>query len=318
MTAATWRSFEPAGDGASLQRVSTTLGNPADYADRNGYDPSFLPGLALPLPGLGAWEGDAAPLFDEALIADNDDRHELRYRNFSVKVSRSRRLPLFSAVNIDGARSNRAVKRTNVWKYDPRISTDYQVLREAYGEEARGLFSRGHMTRREDPNWGEDFVLLRQSDADTFHATNAAPQRQRFNGGIWLALEDYVLDSSDNEQIRATVLTGPVFDDDDPDYFGVKVPIEFWKIVIFFHPIFEAYRAIAYKRSQASYLPRRARAAAARFVFGDFQDTQVSIASLAEETGLNFSVYEPLDVMRGAARGLSVRLSAVEDAFLSP
>jgi endonuclease G len=233
-------------------------------------------------------------------------------------VSRSRRLPIFSAVNIDGAIGLGAVERTNVWKYDPRIATDYQILRDAYGEEARGLFSRGHMTRREDPNWGEDFALLRQSDADTFHATNAAPQRQRFNGGVWLALEDYILDNSDDEQIRSTVLTGPVFDEDDPDYFEVKVPIEFWKIVIFFHPVLQAYRAIAYKRSQASFLPSRARAVTSRFVFGDFQDTQISIASLAEETRLDFAAYEPLDVMRGAARGLSVRLTAIEDAFLNP
>jgi endonuclease G len=313
-----WRSFGPVAAGAGAERVKKTLGNITDYLDensRNGYSPDFIPGLTLPLPGLGAWEEDAAEV--DPLARESDDPHELRYRNFSVKMSMSRRMPLFSAVNIDGAQSVRSMPRTNVWKFDPRIDPKFQIVEGVYGNESQGLFSRGHMTRREDPNWGEDLAILKQADADTFHATNAAPQRQGFNAGVWLALENYVLNNTDDEQIRATVVTGPVFGDDDPEYAGVRVPIEFWKIVVFVHPVLKEPKAIGYKRSQAKYLPQRARAAS-RFVFGNFEDTQVSIASIGEDTGLDFSAYVDLDVLKAAGAQVSVRLATVEDAFLTP
>jgi endonuclease G len=170
------------------------------------------------------------------------------------------------------------------------------------------------MTRREDPNWGDDPEV---ADADTFHATNAAPQRQRFNAGIWLALEDYVLDNVDQEDIRATVITGPVFRDEDPVYQGVPVPTEFWKIVVYLHPELEDLAAIAYKRSQAKFLPALGRRDS-RFVFGDFDDTQVSVASLEEETGLDFSAIREIDVMAGADPGMVVALRDLRDAFVTP
>lgn len=311
----TWRSFSPTPAGAATERVSDRLGNPAEYQDRNGYDPAFVTGVELPLPGTGEW--DVAKLVPEAIHRDGQDEEELQYRNFSVKCCPSRQMPLFSAVNISGGQSDRSVPRTNVWKRDPRIDPDRQFLRKPYGDESQGFFSRGHMTRREDPNWGPD---PRQSDADTFHITNAAPQRQRFNGGVWLALEDYILNNTDDEDIKVTVLTGPVFTDEDPEYSGIRIPVEFWKIVVFVHPILRAPAAIAYKRSQATYLPARGRRQRSEFIFEDFQDTQVSIKSLSDETGLTFSAYLDLDVLGGSSRSsrMSVRLHSVEDAILTP
>ena len=51
---------------------------------------------------------------------------------------------VFSAVNIDGARSDRTVKRTNVWRFDPRIGREFQILDGVYGNDKEGFFSRGH------------------------------------------------------------------------------------------------------------------------------------------------------------------------------
>jgi endonuclease G, mitochondrial len=299
---------------AAIAKVSDKLADITSYEGRSGYDPKFLNGPALPLPGLGAWQDDAVPLHDEAIFRDGADPHELAYTHFSVKQSRSRRQPLFSAVNISGDISVRKTERTDLWIKDPRISLEVQILRESYGKVEDGLFSRGHMTRREDPNWGTPDIV-KQADADTFHVTNACPQQQKFNAGLWLALESYVLDNVDKDDIRASVLTGPIFQPDDPVYKGVKVPVEFWKIVVYKHPELKTLAAIAYKRSQASFLPALRKS---RFVFGDFQDTQVTIASLQEDTGLDFSTYRPLDVMREANPSLSVRLTSVEDAYLTP
>ncbi|MGE7367995.1 DNA/RNA non-specific endonuclease [Neorhizobium sp. NPDC001467] len=90
------------------------------------------------------------------------------------------------------AMSSRAVKRLQPQAI-PRMRGNPRLgLALGYVDmQGAGLFSRGHMTRREDPSWGSPSVA-RQADADTFHITNAAPQRQGFNGGIWLDLSAYV------------------------------------------------------------------------------------------------------------------------------
>jgi endonuclease G len=298
---------------AEAKKVSETVRDPRSYEDRDGYAPTFL-GPAVPLPGLGDWAGDAVPLIAEGLFGDDPDPHELRYRHFSTKHSASRRQPLFSAVNIRGDLSTRGADRTDLWIRDGRIPKDVQILREAYGAVEAGLFSRGHLTRREDPNWG-DAATVKQADADTFHVTNACPQQQSFNAGLWLSLESYVLDNVDAQNIGASVITGPVFADSDPVYKGVKVPVEFWKIVVYQHPELNRLAAIAYKRTQAKSLPSQRKG---RFVFGNFQDTQVSIRSLQEDTGLDFSAYVPLDVLNEADPNMTLALGRPEDAYLTP
>ena len=81
--------------------------------------------------------------------------------------------------------------------------------------------ARGHMTRREDPIWGEpeDAAL---GNSDSMHVTNTVPQMQPFNAGIWLGLEDYALEHARDDQMRISVFTGPFFADDDPVRFGVQ------------------------------------------------------------------------------------------------
>ena len=119
------RRFGPSA-GLQPQRVVQTPRPIEDYAGRSGYDPSFVDAAQpLPLPGTGAWKPAGV---DSAALPDGDDPHELKYTHFSVKVSSRRRLPLFSAVNIDGAKSDRTVKRTKVWRFDPRIGRERHAL----------------------------------------------------------------------------------------------------------------------------------------------------------------------------------------------
>lgn len=308
------QSIKTFGPPASAERLRVTDKLlPIDtYKDRLGYDPAFLGAVdPLPLPGSKAWAADLVALKPAAAVPGND-KHEIKYTHFSVKMAASRSLPLFSACNIDGKLSDRDIERTDVWRRDPRIENRYQNLREAYGNENQGLFSRGHMTRREDPNWGEK-KTAQQADVDTFHVSNVAPQRQGFNAGVWLDLENYVLDNTDENDLKVTVITGPVLLEDDPVYYGIKIPTEFWKIVAFVHGRTKRLTTIAYKRAQLDFLPKRQRT---RFVFGNFDDTQVSIASLQLDTGLDLSSYIPFDVLEGAGMGLEVRLASVSDAYL--
>lgn len=306
------RTFGPPSELDPL-RVTEALLPLDSYEDRQGYDPAFiLPHSPLPLPGSGQWAHDLVTLLPEALSKDQDPS-ELKYTHFSVRMSASRGLPLFSACNIDGSLSDRSIPRSNTWRRDPRIDSRFQNLREGYGNERQGLFSRGHMTRREDPNWGDRATATR-ADADTFHITNVAPQRQGFNGGIWLDLENYVLDNTDRANMRVTVITGPVLEPSDPIYYNRQIPVAFWKILAFVHDQTGLLTTIAYRRSQLTYLPRPS---GARFVFGDFEDTQVPVAQIQQETGLELAAFTEHDVMAGAAPEMAIRVSSVSDFYLS-
>ena len=306
-----WNRFGPA-DAAEQFRVTQSQWPIASYQDRDGYVPGFIGAdMTLPLPQAQAWQDDLVTVVPEARVANRPD-HEIAYRHFTVVMCRSRGLPLFSAVNIDGSQTDRSIGRDASWRRDSRIPANVQNLNEGYGREEDGFFSRGHMTRRQDPNWGSQQVA-EQANADTFHITNVAPQQQDFNEGMWLRLEDYVLGAADRENLRITVVTGPILREDDPVYYNRMVPVEFWKVIAFVHSQTGELTTIGYRRSQVASLPRLARA---RFVFGDFEDCQVSIAGLAEETGLDLSAYAELDVMARADPRMEIRLRAASDLRL--
>jgi endonuclease G, mitochondrial len=298
-------SFQPGGDVTGF-RVVERLRDPGEYEDREGYDADFISAeRPIALPGLGAREDDAVRFEWKGA-----ETTVLDYTHFSTIHSESRRLPLVSAVNIDGTAEQVGIPRSDTWRYDPRIPKRLQVLRECYGDGRRGLFSRGHLTRREDPNWGSVEVAT-QADEDTFHATNAAPQMQRFNGNGWLQIEDYVLRNANRANMKVSVLTGPVFKRSDPVMFGVQIPVTFWKIVVFVHDVTGAVRATAYTADQAEFL-----GLSPAFVFGSFGNHQVAVERVAELTGLEFGVLEEMDVLAGAGRAFALKLESLEDILL--
>src|SRR5690606_27187926 len=121
-----------------------------------------------------------------------DDESVLKYLHFSVVMNAARRMCYYSAVNIYGEKC-RKTKRP-AWRFDPRIPKEFQIKGECYGNPPK--FSRGHMTRREDPAWGNDISEATLGNADSMHVTNAVPQMQSFNAGIWLGLEDHALQNA--------------------------------------------------------------------------------------------------------------------------
>ena len=148
----------------------------------------------------------------------------LRYTNFSVVMSQSRRMPVVTAVNIDGEQLLNLPRRGDAWSFDPRIPREAQVGNELY---ASNPLDRGHMVRRLDPVWGPH---ARTANEDTFHYTNACPQHAQLNQRTWNDLENYILDNAGARGLRVSVFTGPVLGHDDPDYRGIQIPREFWKI----------------------------------------------------------------------------------------
>lgn len=240
----------------------------------------------------------------------------LTYRNFSVEMCAERRLCYYSAVNIDGANTFSIKGARPGWKFDDRIHRGYQIKAECYGKETDGKFSRGHMTRREDPNWGDDRDDAVISNAHTFFVTNACPQIQPFNAGVWLSLEDYALENADQDDMRISVFTGPIFHDSgpskDPTYFGVMVPVEFWKIIAFKHDATKKLSATGYRMSQRNLLPT-----GEEFVFGQFANSQVPISFIEKQTGLYFHhlrEHDPLETGEESAGATFNRLLTPRDA----
>jgi len=282
----------PEGDEEDL----ITEGVPEDYTGREGYQAQFLgTEEEVPLPE------PARARQPDVLRFDGGREHVLRYEHFSVVMSRSRRMCFFSAVNIDGARTKRNVARVG-WRTDPRIPARAQIKGECYGNAPK--FSRGHMTRREDPVWGDSAEL---GNSDSMHVTNAVPQMQPFNAGIWLDLEDYALDHARKDTMRISVFTGPFLRDDDPVRFGVQVPVRFWKVIAFIHDETGELSVTGYALSQEDFLREE------EHVFGKHKTAQVPISSIEKEAGLSFGKLASLDPLASATEAVAGDLGDLKD-----
>ncbi len=273
---------------AGIQRVATTPKPAEFFRGREGYLPGFF----------GEANHVDLPLISDAISMDDiarleDGSFELKYQHFSTVQCISRRVPLYSACNVDGSKSKN-VPRHDTWNYDGRIKKEYQMLREAYGPGQDRKFSRGHMTRRQDPNWGS-LATAQKANVDTFFATNACPQWQPFNDGLWGDLEDYVLGNAQGDDKRISVFTGPILRSDDPERFGIRIPRDFWKVVAFISETTGELSAIAYLMSQGTYLD-----SGVAQDLEDFGTSQRPLAFIESETGLRFESLEGRDVLDGA------------------
>ena len=258
----------------------------ATYTDRDGYNPDFLP-VRVPLPGLSEAErrfGPAAPLLDSSGTL-------LTYRHFSLVMSRERRLAFFTAVNIDGSLLFDFPRSRDVWHFDPRLDTAYQVADPFYSNEPgpKGFFDRGHLVRRRDPIWGTG-VTLKQANDDTFHWTNCSPQYYEFNQGetLWQGLENFILSSAEVGDLKVSVLTGPVFDDADPVHREVNIPQQFWKVVAVCDAA-DRLHSSAYTVSQAPFVEVIPFAVPDEGLpVGPYRTFQLSLKGLETLTGLDF------------------------------
>lgn len=250
----------------ALQRITPA----GQFSDREGFDPDFLAGIKVSLPKLvDARQGDEAPL-----LAGSSPI--LKYHHFSIIMSKSRKLAIFTACNIDGEKSKRIKRTKDEWFYDGRISTDFQIGEGLY---TGNHLDRGHLVRREDPVWGAAAAV---ANDDTFHFTNCSPQFDDFNQSLWLGLENYLLKNSRAHNLQISVFTGPVFRRNDMQYRGVKIPREYWKVVAL---ITENGRpsVTAYKVSQSDLLKEDL-----EFVFGQYKTYQVSVKHVEKLASVDF------------------------------
>jgi len=173
---------------------------------------------------------------DVAPVAGSDTSI-VNYMNYSVQLSASRRFPFFTASNIDGGLFKKA-NRAPSWKKDERVRA-YQWGQELYSAD-KSDFDKGHMTKREDVQWGETPGLAQKAADSTFFYSNAVPQHKELNQQIWKSLEDYVLHTETRKKsLKVCVFTGPVLTKNDPPFVTtvkdetILIPIVFWKVVVF-------------------------------------------------------------------------------------
>jgi len=290
--------------GGETTEAADGVHSPHDLAGRDGFDPHFLGhGFSTPWPKLPASiEQSLAKPSDAAA----DRPHELRYTHFGVKFSTAFKLPVLTAVNIDGENSVRIKRAGDRWFLDGRIDKKVQHSKLAFKDEE---IDRGHMVRREDPNWGD---FANQADGDTFHYTNAAPQHSRLNQGkqLWQGLENYILDSARTHGFKACVFTAPVFSDEDPTLEDeqVRVPLEFWKVVVMIDDSQDKLHATAYLLSQGQLIRKlledRDRSEKVEgFVLGPYRTFQISLSDLEAATKYDFGALKNADPLARTQAG---------------
>jgi endonuclease G len=182
-------------------------------------------------------------------------KYVLNYTHFSIVVSKSRRFAYYTAVNIDGKK----------WKNNPRKGTwkKEKLIKEQYGLELynapKSDFDRGHLVRREDPEWGDIDTAI-NAGKETFIYPNCVPQHKKLNQDIWAELESNILHKGANDQkLKISVFSGPVLSENDGIFvtkvhgLDVKIPNLFWKIVIWKKTDGKIY-AVGFIQSQEKFL----------------------------------------------------------------
>lgn len=227
----------------------------------------------------------------------------LNYTNFSVAYNMDRKVPFFTAYNIDGSLESIKTVRATAFCPDPRVDSNLQLSYDFYNlDKEKTEFEIGHMAAHKEMSWGSDS----QTKAyQTFHFPNTVPQAERLNSGLWRSLEDYIIKETSkiDKNKKISVFTGPILKEEDPFYVNdssFKIPLLFFKVIVFstekgiFSTAFimsheERLRELGMIKGKP---PISGKAVTVDQPFENFKYKkvfQVDMQLLEKETGLNFS-----------------------------
>lgn len=284
-----------------------------DFSKCKGYQSAFLGrnlNIALPQP-VDALRRFASRLNGSSSIV-------LKYYNYSTIMHAVRKMPIISAVNVDGDLDKRLdqSERKDKWLRDSRMSFEVQ-LDDGYYKNSG--FDRGHMSRREDANWGATANDAKRNADLTCMYTNACPQVPKINQssrkGLWGILEKVILEqgaqTENGKTARISVFNGPVFKEDDPVYGGVQVPLNFFKIVLWLSDD-GILKATAFSLSQVGLVDNIDWEELDLDQNVEFKPYQCSIASLQEQTNIDFSAIIPYDTFDGLGEE-ALELTSVDE-----
>ncbi len=275
-----------------------------------GYRPDFIStALSVKFPQFTS-------LSPSQLVTFGTERKsEITYPHFSLFIHKERRFPIFTATNIDGDLFKRIPRKSifpsgsDEWSIDERVS-EFQWGSKLYSA-VKSDFQRGHMTKREDPQWGNTMEEAHEAARATFHFANCVPQLGELNTKDWGALETYILSKEAvPSHLKISVFTGPVLSENDPFFVTevegkeVQIPTLFWKVVYYTedgrHLSCAAFlmgqEAALFKKKIVYRKPATALASiseiAAGSFFQDFNESaiyQVNMSTISLLTGLKFA-----------------------------
>lgn len=256
----------------------------------NGFNPNFL-SVRVNRPKLTTSKKNALLLNGSEII---------NYTHFSLSLNKVRRFAIWVGWNIDGEKIQKVSRKGIAFVLDPRVPSEYQVGKELY--EGNRL-DQGHIARRADLVWG-GIAEARKANKDSFFFTNIAPQMDNFNrsasGGLWGRLEDAVFEYADVEDFRVSVFGGPVFHEDDWEFRRVKLPREFWKVIVFIE---------GQKLKAKGFLLTQNLDELEAFDLDDFKLFQVALREIESRCGLTF------DPVLKAADSVGERLARQPEAL---
>ena len=248
-----------------------------------GYNPRFL-SEEVRTPELTQTQRDDS--------FSHNDSHLIDYTHYSVNLSKARGLARFAAWNIDGSRIRRL--KTRGFRLDRSVPREMQHGNELY---ENNPLDKGHIARRADLCWGPRSEAER-ANSDSYFYTNCAPQHRNFNqsgiGGIWGEVEDALFEDTEIENLRVSVIAGPVFDDNDPVHRGVPIPSDFWKVLAYADSDDHArFKVRAFVLTQTELLTN-----IEVLELEPFRMFQVSLAELERITDLGFESLKEFDTFQ--------------------
>lgn len=261
-----------------------------DFADCPGFDDHFM-GVYVPMPSPSP-----SLLKHLAPLINSPGSYTLKYPNFSTLHHAVRHVPIVSGINVPKAMRHEELgkgTRDDHWYRDKRIDFDVQ-LNDAFYEKSG--FDKGHLSRREDAEWGTSIDAAKRAADMTCSYANAVPQVPALNRaafgfhGKWGELEKELLEQGvkgeSGKSARICVFNGPLFAADDPVFKGIQVALSFYKVVVWFDGDGKL-RTTCYKLSQEEFVGQIDFVEVLRFD-EVFKTSQVPIRQIQRITGLKF------------------------------
>jgi endonuclease G, mitochondrial len=239
--------------------------------EKGGFSQEFLP-VRIELPRL------TEANMQNAYIRNGSE--VITYTHFSLALNKLRRFAIWVGWNIDGGKLKKLSRKGIPFILDPDIPSEFQVGKQLY--EGNRL-DQGHIARRADLIWGE-LPEAKAANKDSFYFTNITPQMDDFNqstkNGLWGRLEDAVFEDTDVENLRISVLGGPVFHENDREFKDIKLPREFYKVIMFVED---------HKLKAKGFLLTQNLDNLKALDLDEFRVFQVALTELEERCGLTFS-----------------------------
>lgn len=266
-----------------------------DYAAYKGYDENFM-GVKVTLPKVSKIKNTIAK------FKDNAQKFILTYQYYSSVHSALRKMPVYSAINVEGNPALRKdeEERVDVWLRDNRIEYELQLTDAYYSKSG---FDKGHLSRREDADWGPTAAKAKEFADLTCMYTNACPQVPELNrsnkSGLWGMLEKVILEKGvkkeEGRSSRISVFNGPVFKENDKAYKGVMIPMQFWKIIVWLNEA-DKLKATAFMLSQEELVGDINFDEELQFdQVKEFAEYQCSISEIEKLTKLDFGTLKKVD-----------------------